>query len=63
MAECFEREIPLLGTNESYYKQLAEMLEKKRDRMATLLSEVGFVPTIPEGGYFMMADTSNIGEK
>ena len=39
------------------------MLEKKRDLMAKLLTEVGFKPTIPEGGYFMMADTSAIGEK
>ena len=37
------------------------MLEKKRDLMANLLTDVGFKPTIPEGGYFMMADTSDIG--
>lgn len=39
------------------------MLEKKRDLMAKLLTDVGFKPTIPEGGYFMMADTSDIGIK
>ena len=39
------------------------MLEKKRDLMAKLLTDVGFKPTIPEGGYFMMADTSDIGNK
>ena len=38
------------------------MLEKKRDLMAKLLTDVGFKPTIPEGGYFMMADTSDIGK-
>ena len=38
------------------------MLEKKRDLMAKLLSEVGFKPIMPQGGYFMMADTSDIGK-
>ena len=38
------------------------MLQQKRDLMAKLLREVGFKPTIPEGGYFMMADTSDIGK-
>lgn len=38
------------------------MLQQKRDLMANLLREVGFKPTIPEGGYFMMADTSDIGK-
>lgn len=37
------------------------MLERKRDVMAKLLTEVGFKPVIPQGGYFMMADTSGIG--
>jgi len=37
------------------------MLEKKRDLMAKLLTDVGFKPIIPQGGYFMMADTSDIG--
>ena len=29
--------------------------------MAAVLREVGFDPIIPEGGYFMMADTSGLG--
>lgn len=28
--------------------------------MAKLLTDVGFKPIIPQGGYFMMADTSDI---
>ena len=62
LAAAFEHEIPLVDTDQSYFKELSDMLEKKRDLMANLLSEVGFVPTIPEGGYFMMADMTNIGE-
>lgn len=63
LAQAFEHELPLLGTEKSYFGELSSMLEKKRDLMAKLLTEVGFKPTIPEGGYFMMADTSDIGEK
>ncbi|XP_074607029.1 kynurenine--oxoglutarate transaminase 3-like isoform X1 [Acropora palmata] len=60
LAEAFEHELPLLGTEKSYFKELGSMLQQKRDLMAKLLREVGFKPTIPEGGYFMMADTSDI---
>ncbi|XP_073242865.1 kynurenine--oxoglutarate transaminase 3-like isoform X1 [Porites lutea] len=60
LAQAFEHEIPLVGTEKSYFKELSSMLEKKRDLMAKLLTDVGFKPTIPEGGYFMMADTSDI---
>lgn len=62
LAQAFEHEIPLVGTEKSYFKELSSMLEKKRDLMAKLLTDVGFKPTIPEGGYFMMADTSDIGK-
>ena len=62
LAQAFEREIPLIGTEKSYFQELSLMLEKKRDIMAKLLSDVGFKPIIPQGGYFMMADTSDIGE-
>ena len=52
-----------MNTEKSYFKELGSMLQQKRDLMAKLLREVGFKPTIPEGGYFMMADTSDIGKK
>ena len=38
------------------------MLEKKRDKMAKFLSEVGMAPVIPDGGYFMIADFSALGK-
>lgn len=49
------------GKPDNYWKELAEMLEKKRDKMAKFLSEVGMSPTIPDGGYFMIADFSALG--
>ena len=45
-----------------YFYSLAEELKPKRDMVAKLCQEVGMVPTIPEGGYFMMADISNLGK-
>jgi kynurenine--oxoglutarate transaminase/cysteine-S-conjugate beta-lyase/glutamine--phenylpyruvate transaminase len=59
----FEAEIEKLGTPESYWKELAEMLEVKRDRMATFLSSVNMNPIVPEGGYFMIADFSKLAEQ
>lgn len=61
LAQAFEHEIPLIDTEKSYFTGLSTMLERKRDVMAKLLTEVGFKPIIPQGGYFMMADTSEIG--
>jgi kynurenine--oxoglutarate transaminase/cysteine-S-conjugate beta-lyase/glutamine--phenylpyruvate transaminase len=46
---------------ECYYNSLPAELNPKRDRMAKFLSEVGMLPTVPEGGYFMLADFSHIG--
>ncbi|XP_070532690.1 kynurenine aminotransferase-like isoform X2 [Ptychodera flava] len=56
----FETELARLNQPDCYFKELAAMLKSKRERMAKFLSEVGLVPIIPEGGYFMMADTSGI---
>lgn len=37
-------------------------LEPKRDALGKVLAELGMTPTIPEGGYFMLADISNLSE-
>ncbi|KRT78561.1 hypothetical protein AMK59_6684 [Oryctes borbonicus] len=54
----FEKELPRLGQNDCYFVSLPKELEPKRDYMAKFLSDVGMSPTIPEGGYFMVADWS-----
>ncbi|GFS96660.1 kynurenine--oxoglutarate transaminase 3 [Nephila pilipes] len=59
----FETEIARLGQPGSYWLELAEMLEKKRDKMVKFLSEVGMAPVIPAGGYFMIADFSALASK
>ncbi len=50
-----------MNSPECYFYSLAEELLPKRELMAKFLSEVGMVPTIPEGGYFMIADWSPLG--
>ncbi|CAM6032120.1 unnamed protein product, partial [Sphagnum compactum] len=63
VAVGFEKEIQRMDNPDSYWKELAEMLEPKRDRMAAFLSSVSMNPTIPEGGYFMIADFSKLAER
>ncbi|CAG2116186.1 unnamed protein product, partial [Medioppia subpectinata] len=63
VAVGLETEIQRLGTDESFWKELPEMLEPKRDRMASFLASVSMNPTVPEGGYFMIADFSQLADK
>lgn len=59
----FELELTRLGQPESYFQSLAQELEPKRDFMAKFLEDVGMIPTIPEGGYFMVADWTPLESK
>ncbi len=59
----FEIEMERMDNPDSFWKELAEMLEPKRDRMSAFLSSVSMNPTIPEGGYFMIADFSKLTER
>lgn len=61
MAIGLEREEKLLGTEESYFHEMTESLLKKRDFEVKILREAGFHPVVPDGGYFIMADTSKLG--
>ncbi|XP_074546601.1 kynurenine--oxoglutarate transaminase 1-like [Halichoeres trimaculatus] len=60
VAQGFEREYEVLGTPESYFKQLPAMLYHKRNKLAECLQSVGLQPIMPEGGYFMIADISSV---
>lgn len=60
VAESFEIEISRMGTSESYWTNLANSLKHKRDTMVALLRKANMDPTVPEGGYFLLADTSKI---
>jgi kynurenine--oxoglutarate transaminase/cysteine-S-conjugate beta-lyase/glutamine--phenylpyruvate transaminase len=52
----FEQEIKKLGNEDCYFKSIAKELLPKREKIAKFLSDIGMVPTIPQGGYFMLAD-------
>ncbi|XP_064645839.1 kynurenine aminotransferase-like isoform X2 [Lineus longissimus] len=57
----FEHELSIIDNKKDcYFYNLAAELEPKRKVLAKSLQEAGMIPTIPEGGYFMMADTSNM---
>jgi aminotransferase len=45
-----------LEIGEDYYRNLAADYEKKRDMLASALSDGGFRPFVPEGAYYMLAE-------
>lgn len=59
----FETETARLGQPDSYWKQLSAELQGKRDRMAAFLTKAGLQPTVPEGGYFMLANFDKLSNK
>ncbi|XP_067644715.1 kynurenine aminotransferase isoform X2 [Eurosta solidaginis] len=63
VARGFELELKRLDAPECYFTSLPKALIVKRDFMAKFLADAGLKPTIPEGGYFMLADWSALGSK
>jgi kynurenine--oxoglutarate transaminase/cysteine-S-conjugate beta-lyase/glutamine--phenylpyruvate transaminase len=53
-----EKELTRFGDPDSYLVQTIDTLQKKRDEMCGVMREVGFTPIVPDGGYFVMVDTS-----
>ncbi|XP_069106085.1 kynurenine--oxoglutarate transaminase 3-like [Argopecten irradians] len=60
VAVAFEKEIPLLNTPESYFQSLSKEMEGKRNRLCKYLDNAGFKAIVPDGGYYIIADISNI---
>jgi kynurenine--oxoglutarate transaminase/cysteine-S-conjugate beta-lyase/glutamine--phenylpyruvate transaminase len=50
-----------MDSPECYFNSISVDLQRKRDYLCGVLSEVGINPVIPEGGYFVMADWSQLG--
>ena len=53
------RDEPFEG-HDNYYQYLAAEYLRKRDLLTEALLSAGMTPIIPPGGFFIMADTSNI---
>ncbi|XP_078502717.1 kynurenine--oxoglutarate transaminase 1-like [Lissotriton helveticus] len=58
VAHGFQLEMEHFGQPESYFVQLRQELQEKRDRLLQCLTAVGMRPIAPEGSYFMLADIS-----
>ena len=45
----------------AYYQDLAREYLAKRDRLCTVLHQVGLTPSIPAGAYYVLADITRLG--
>lgn len=45
---------------ENYFAWLSNMYQRKRDKLLTVLTDVGIPPVKPDGSYFVLADSSGL---
>jgi len=50
----------LLNLDQDYYASISKAHERKRDKICDALSKAGLNPHIPQGAYYVLADTSNL---
>lgn len=63
VARSFEHELARIDSPDCYLYSLKEELLPKRDYLIKTLRENGFKPTVPEAGYFVVADWTNLANK
>ncbi|CAB3221695.1 unnamed protein product [Arctia plantaginis] len=63
ISEALEYELARRDTSDYYMKSLAREIQPKRDFLIKALTENGFNPTIPEAGYFVVADWTKLADK
>jgi len=51
------------GNKGSYWHWLRGVLKVKRDRLYNILCDARLNPILPQGGYFMLADISNLRDQ
>lgn len=49
-------------SEESYYRQLPNEMQNKRDQLVEYLQEAKLDPVMPGGGYFIVANISKLGK-
>ena len=60
LARCFEQELEIFDQPECYFNSISSELKEKREHVLSFLKDIGFKPVIPEGGFFMIADISDL---
>ncbi|KAM9206300.1 kynurenine--oxoglutarate transaminase 1 isoform 8-T12 [Dugong dugon] len=63
VAWSFEREQQHFGQPSSYFVQLLQATQHKRDHVTRSLQSVGLRPVIPQGSYFLITDISDFKSK
>ncbi|XP_075988787.1 kynurenine aminotransferase isoform X2 [Anticarsia gemmatalis] len=63
IASSFEYELARRDSPDCYLRSLARELLPKRDFLVKTLRENGFNPTVPEAGYFIVADWTGLANK
>lgn len=61
VSRAIEFEISRIDRPECFFVSLARELEAKRDKLMATLTANGFNPTLPHGGYFIVADWTKLG--
>lgn len=59
----FEHELKRLASPECYFNSISRELVSKRDKMVAFLGEIGMKATVPQGGYFLLADWQALADK
>lgn len=61
IARVLEIECNRLGSKDSYLVAMPQEFKEKRDYLIKVLSDIGMIPTVPDGGYSIIADWSPLG--
>lgn len=60
LAKTIEQERVLMNTEHSYWRSLKTLMTTKRQQMYDMVTKAGFRAIIPDGGYFMILDLSDV---
>jgi aspartate/methionine/tyrosine aminotransferase len=53
----------VISEEKNYFEQMKDFFQKKRDKMCEILKNVNLKPIIPQGSYFVLANTNSIDSK
>jgi aspartate/methionine/tyrosine aminotransferase len=56
-----EGAVAALELGQDYYDELAREYQRRRDLFLPLITRAGFVPSVPRGAYYVMAEYPDVG--